>query len=107
MLSIANVSSSSQAASYYEQADDYYTADRSPSQWSGQAAAELGLEGAVKPEDFRHMLDGTLPNGEQLHNAAAGRRGGTCACSPRTKPPSPARSTMPKPSQPAASPPTA
>jgi conjugative relaxase-like TrwC/TraI family protein len=77
MLSIANVSSSAQAAAYYEQADDYYTADRSPSQWSGRAAAELGLEGAVKPEDFRHMLDGTLPNGEQLHNAAAGRRGGT------------------------------
>jgi conjugative relaxase-like TrwC/TraI family protein len=77
MLSIANVSSSAQAAAYYEQADDYYTADRSPSQWSGRAAAELGLEGAVKPEDFRAMLDGTLPNGEQLHNAAAGRRGGT------------------------------
>ena len=77
MLSIANVSSSSQAASYYEQADDYYTADRSPSVWSGQAAEALGLEGAVKPEDFRALLDGTLPNGEQLHNAAAGRRGGT------------------------------
>lgn len=77
MLSIANVSSSAQAAAYYEQADDYYTADRSPSQWTGKAAAELGLEGAVKPEDFRAMLDGTLPNGEQLHNAAAGRRGGT------------------------------
>lgn len=77
MLSIANVSSSSQAAAYYEQADDYYLADRSPSAWSGQAAAALGLEGAVKPEDFRAMLDGTLPNGEQLHNAAAGRRGGT------------------------------
>ncbi len=77
MLSIANVSSSAQAAAYYEQADDYYTADRSPSQWSGQAAAALDLEGVVKPEDFRRMLDGTLPNGEQLHNAAAGRRGGT------------------------------
>lgn len=77
MLSIANVSSSAQAAAHYEQADDYYTADRSPSQWSGQAAAALGLEGAVKPEDLRAMLDGTLPNGEQLHNAAAGRRGGT------------------------------
>ena len=45
--------------------------------WSGQAAEALGLEGAVKPEDFRALLDGTLPNGEQLHNAAAGRRGGT------------------------------
>jgi conjugative relaxase-like TrwC/TraI family protein len=77
MLSIANVSNSAGAGAYYEQADDYYSRDRSPSQWSGQAAAALGLEGAVKPEDFRAILDGTLPNGEQLHNAAAGRRGGT------------------------------
>lgn len=77
MLSIANVASSAQAASYYEQADDYYSKDRSPSQWSGQAAATLGLSGPVQPEDFRRLLDGQLPNGEQLHNAAAGRRGGT------------------------------
>lgn len=77
MLSIANVSSGAQAANYYEQADDYYTADRSPSQWSGRAAEALGLQGDVKPEHFRAMLDGALPNGEQLHNAAAGRRGGT------------------------------
>jgi conjugative relaxase-like TrwC/TraI family protein len=77
MLSIANVSNSAGASAYYEQADDYYTADRSPSVWSGKAAATLGLEGAVQPEDFRRMLDGALPNGEQLHNAAAGRRGGT------------------------------
>ncbi len=77
MLSIANVSNSAGAGAYYEQADDYYTADRGPSAWSGKAAATLGLEGAVQPEDFRRMLDGSLPNGEQLHNAAAGRRGGT------------------------------
>jgi conjugative relaxase-like TrwC/TraI family protein len=77
MLSMANVASGSQAATYYEQADDYYTADRSPSQWSGRAAEALGLAGAVEPATFRAMLDGALPNGEQLHNAAAGRRGGT------------------------------
>jgi conjugative relaxase-like TrwC/TraI family protein len=77
MLSIANVSNSAGASAYYEQADDYYTADRSPSAWSGKAAEELGLEGAVKPEDFRAMLDGRLPSGEQLHHSGAGRRGGT------------------------------
>lgn len=77
MLSMANVASSAQAAAYYEQADDYYSRDRSPSQWRGQAAEALGLQGEVKPEDFRRLLDGSLPNGEQLHNAAAGRRGGT------------------------------
>jgi conjugative relaxase-like TrwC/TraI family protein len=77
MLSMANVAGGSQAAAYYEQTDDYYTADRSPSQWSGRAAEALGLAGAVQPETFRSMLDGALPNGAQLHNAAAGRRGGT------------------------------
>jgi conjugative relaxase-like TrwC/TraI family protein len=77
MLSIANVSNSAGASAYYEQADDYYTADRSPSQWSGKAAAELGLRDIVKPEDFRAMLDGRLPSGEQLHHTSAGRRGGT------------------------------
>ena len=65
MLSIANVSNSAGAGAYYEQADDYYTADRSPSAWSGKAAEELGLEGAVRPEDFRAMLDGRLPSGDQ------------------------------------------
>lgn len=79
MLSMSNVANSAHAGQYYEQADDYYSQDRSPSQWSGQAAAELGLTGAVKGEDFRAMLDGRLPNGVQLHHAGegSGRRGGT------------------------------
>lgn len=77
MLSISNVSNSSAASSYYEQADDYYSKDRSPSVWSGQAAAVLGLSGEVKAEDFRAMLDGKLPNGEEVHHAADGHRGGT------------------------------
>lgn len=77
MLSISNVSNSSAASSYYEQADDYYSKDRSPSAWSGQAAAALGLSGEVSPEDFRAMLDGRLPDGSQVHHAAGGHRGGT------------------------------
>lgn len=77
MLSISNVSNSAAASSYYEQADDYYSKDRSPSVWSGQAAAVLGLSGEVKAEDFRAMLDGRLPNGEQVSHAANGHRGGT------------------------------
>ncbi|MCE4538234.1 conjugative relaxase [Pelomonas sp. P7] len=79
MLSMSNVANSAHAGQYYEQADDYYSRDRSPSQWSGQAAAELGLAGEVKGEDFRAMLDGRLPNGVQLHHAGegSGRRGGT------------------------------
>lgn len=77
MLSISNVSNSAGASSYYEKADDYYSQDRSPSVWSGQAAERLGLVGEVKPEDFRALLDGKLPNGEEIHLAANGRRGGT------------------------------
>lgn len=77
MLSISNVANSSAAGAYYEQADDYYSRDRSPSLWSGRGAAQLGLSGEVQGEDFRALLDGRLPNGEHIHNAAAGRRGGT------------------------------
>ena len=77
MLSISNVSNSAGASSYYEQADDYYSKDRSPSVWSGQGAERMNLAGDVKPEDFRALLDGKLPNGDKIHRAANGRRGGT------------------------------
>ena len=77
MLSISNVSNAAGASSYYEQADDYYSQDRSPSIWSGRASYQLNLTGDVKPEDFRALLDGRLPNGDQIHHAANGRRGGT------------------------------
>lgn len=77
MLSIANVDSGSKAASYYEQSDDYYSSDRSPSVWSGKAASALGLSGEVAASAFRDLLAGDLPNGAHIHNAAAGRRGGT------------------------------
>ena len=77
MLSISNVGNSAAAGNYYEQADDYYSRDRSPSAWSGSVADELGLSGTVKAEIFRALLDGRLPTGEQIHHAGAGRRGGT------------------------------
>ena len=77
MLSISNVANNAAAGNYYEQADDYYSRDRSPSLWCGRAAAELGLVGPVQTETFRALLDGQLPTGEQIHHAGAGRRGGT------------------------------
>jgi conjugative relaxase-like TrwC/TraI family protein len=77
MLTIAKVASSAQAASYYEQADDYYSQDAAPSQWAGRGADALKLSGEVDAETFRELLDGKLPDGPAIQNAASGRRGGT------------------------------
>ncbi len=77
MLSLSNVGNGQAGASYYEEADDYYTSDHGPSAWWGAGAASLGLHGAVDPAEFAALLDGRLPSGETLHHAAAGRRGGT------------------------------
>jgi len=77
MLSLSNVGNHATAASYYETVDNYYTSDHGPSEWWGTGAASLGLHGAVGSAEFAALLDGRLPSGETLHNAAAGRRGGT------------------------------
>lgn len=72
MLSMCSVSAA-QAETYYEK-DDYYTAGtnaaRSTARWYGQGASTLGLQGEVKPEDFKSLLHGTAPNGECLHARA-------------------------------------
>lgn len=72
MLSMCSVSAA-QAETYYEK-DDYYTegtdAARSTARWYGQGASTLGLQGEVKPEDFKALLHGTAPNGECLHARA-------------------------------------
>lgn len=69
MLSIANISSSGAASSYYE-LDDYYAKDseehKGLSCWFGNGAKELGLKGQVEPGDFKAMLEGKLPNGIEL-----------------------------------------
>lgn len=72
MLSMCSVSAA-QAETYYEK-DDYYTAGtdavRSTARWYGQGASTLGLQGEVKPDDFKALLHGTAPNGECLHARA-------------------------------------
>jgi conjugative relaxase-like TrwC/TraI family protein len=79
MLSLANVKSGLAAATYYESTDDYYFKDCSPSSWYGAGAKALGLVGQVNHEVFTNLLEGHLPDGSSLHNAAAGRRAGTDA----------------------------
>jgi conjugative relaxase-like TrwC/TraI family protein len=77
MLSIAKVSTGSAAASYYEDTNDYYHQDHAPSCWQGEGARRLELTGEVDAATFRHLLDGNMLDGSQIHNAAEGRRGGT------------------------------
>ena len=77
MLTLAKVSTGSAAASYYEEVNDYYSKGQEPSQWLGAAAHKLDLRGEVDAGIFRDLLDGKMPDGSQIHNAAEGRRGGT------------------------------
>lgn len=67
MLSISLIKNSQAAASYYEQADDYYSEDgKAPTEWVGEGAAALGLSGEVDPGQFKALLEGRLPDGTEL-----------------------------------------
>jgi conjugative relaxase-like TrwC/TraI family protein len=66
VATVSALGSSAQSSSYYE-ADDYYAGDGlSPSEWQGAGAAALGLSGEVERDQFREMLDGKMPGGQQL-----------------------------------------
>jgi conjugative relaxase-like TrwC/TraI family protein len=64
------------AATYYER-DDYYTRDRSPSEWHGEGARALELSGPVDREVFAQLIEGQIPGGQTLHRGGGPRRGGT------------------------------
>lgn len=73
VATVGALSSSAQAASYYE-ADDYYAdGGVSPSEWQGDGAKQLGLSGEVDREVFRELLDGKLPDGQQLGTTRSGK----------------------------------
>lgn len=75
MLTLAKVTSGEAAASYYEKGDDYYgEGGRAPSDWCGQGATGLGLSGPVDADDLKTLLEGNLPNGQQLHRGGEGER---------------------------------
>ena len=60
VASVSALTSSGQAASYYE-ADDYYAeGGLSPSEWHGKGAEALGLSGEVDRDQFRDLLDGRI-----------------------------------------------
>ncbi|MFM5955393.1 MAG: MobF family relaxase [Novosphingobium sp.] len=73
VATIGAITSSSAASSYYE-VDDYYAdGGLSPSEWQGEGARELGLAGEVERDAFRDMLDGKLPDGQQLGTTRDGK----------------------------------
>lgn len=74
VATISGISSSGQAASYYE-ADDYYSeGGLAPSAWQGKGAEALDLEGPVDRDQFKALLDGILPSGQVLGTVRNGER---------------------------------
>ncbi len=67
MLKRTKLKNAKAAAVYFEK-DDYYTRqeDQSPSQWWGQGAKALGLDGEVDRQTFQGLLEGLGPDGQPL-----------------------------------------
>lgn len=65
MMSVSAIRSAASAGHYFEQ-DDYYVDGLSPSAWVGSGAVSLGLTGEVDRQQFRELLEGRLPTGEQV-----------------------------------------
>lgn len=75
MLSLKNVRSAATAATYYEK-DNYYTNSeeaRDRSEWWGLGAEALGLSGPVDSRAFEQILNGELPNGEEIRQGTSGK----------------------------------
>ena len=73
VATISALSSSGQAASYYQAEDGYYDeGGKSPSSWEGKAADDLGLSGEVDQDRFRTLLDGNV-DGRQLGTMRDGK----------------------------------
>lgn len=66
MLSMSPIKASPAVATRYYVKGDYYTkGGDEPSVWAGSGAAALGLEGKVDSNDFKVILEGSLPNGHR------------------------------------------
>jgi len=61
MLNVTSISSASDAQKYFEQ-DNYYSQDEgyAKSFWGGQGAEILGLQGNIKAEPFKDLLEGKV-----------------------------------------------
>lgn len=65
MMSASAIKSAGAAGHYFEH-DDYYVDGLSPSEWVGSGTAALGLSGDVDRETFKSLLEGALPDGQQV-----------------------------------------
>ncbi|WP_335903141.1 MobF family relaxase [Shewanella algae] len=65
MMSASSIKSAGAAGHYFEH-DDYYVDGLSPSAWVGSGAEALSLVGEVERETFKSLLDGRLPDGQQV-----------------------------------------
>lgn len=73
VASVSALTSSGQAASYYESAGEYYAdGGQSPSEWQGKGAEALGLSGDVDRDQFRDLLDGKIAD-QQLGTTRDGK----------------------------------
>lgn len=68
------VSPASVSGAEYYAHDGYYTIDEGSSEWMGEGAQRLGLEGRVKADQFAQIIDGVLPDGTELARGADGTR---------------------------------
>lgn len=65
MMSASAIKSAGAAGHYFEH-DDYYVDGLSPSTWVGSGAEALCLAGEVNRETFKSLLEGQLPDGQQV-----------------------------------------
>ena len=71
MISIGIVKSSSDTSKYFLDKDNYYLSDKSEiaeaARWLGDGARRLDILGTqIKPQLFDDLLNGRMPNGEQI-----------------------------------------
>lgn len=68
MLSTSEIKNVGQASHYFAAKDNYYSQEEGiqKSEWWGKGAVKLNLEGTVESDQFTALLQGKLPNGEQL-----------------------------------------
>nr|MBN5937220.1 conjugative transfer relaxase/helicase TraI [Legionella anisa] len=77
-MSIKSIGQSQSAQHYYTSQDNYYLTDKDSlkdlSYWLGDGAKRLNLSGVVEPKPFLNLLNGELPNGQQLGIIKDGER---------------------------------